>query len=318
MVEQTELSGILYDIQSFSVQDGPGIRTTAFFKGCPLRCPWCHSPESQLFAPQLSWISMRCQGVDACDARCMAACPQEAIEFGENTTDPGVKGIRLIHVDRNRCNDCGECCERCYPGALSMCGKSYTVDELVKRLLRDRKFYRDDGGVTLSGGECLCQPEFLLAVMQCLKRERIHIAVDTTGYTPWSTIEHILPYTDLFLYDLKHMDSDRHKATIGVANERILENAKKLSLAGSRMHIRIPIIPKFNEDEENIRRTAQFCESLGESVELIQLLPYHNLGVSKYLRISDRKVVEATPPSDQHLRRIKQILEEYGLRVRIH
>ena len=154
--------------------------------------------------------------------------------------------------------------------------------------------------------------------MQRLKQENIHIAVDTTGYASWSTIERILPYADLFLYDLKHMDSDRHKATVGVANEGILENARKLSQAGSRMHIRVPIIPRFNDDEENIRKTAEFCESLGESVELIQLLPYHNLGVSKYLRISDRKVLEATPPSDQHMERIKQILEEYGLRVRIH
>ncbi len=316
--QSTQLTGILYDIQSFSVQDGPGVRTTAFFKGCPLRCPWCHSPESQLFNPQLSWMSMRCQGVDECRSRCMEACPKQAIELGELITDAMGKQVQQIHVIRDLCDHCGACCEKCYPGALSICGKQYTVDELTQRLLRDRKFYREDGGVTFSGGECLYQADFMREVMKRLKAEGIHIAVDTTGYAPWETIEGILPWSDLFLYDLKHMNSAKHKQIIGVPNERILENAQKLAAAGAKLQIRIPVIPQFNEDEDNIRETGRFCAELGSAVEVVQLLPYHNLGVSKYLRISDTKVLEATPPSDARMEQIKGWMEEYGLRVRIH
>ena len=319
-MDENKLTGRLYDIQGFSVQDGPGVRTTAFLKGCPLRCPWCHSPESQEFFPQLSWIGLRCQGTELCQSRCMKACPKGAIELGGIREDP-VKGekVQMIHVKRDLCDNCGKCADVCYPTALYMCGKDYTVDELVRRLLQDKSFYETSGGgVTISGGEALSQPEFTLAVLKRLKEEGIHTALDTTGYASWSTVEKVLPYVDLFLYDLKHMDSEKHKAVIGVPNEPILDNAKRLAAAGAKLQVRIPVIPMFNNDEANIRKTAEFCKSLGDAVVSVQLLPYHNLGVMKYLRISDKPVAEATPPSDEFMQKLKDMMSEYGLHVTIH
>ena len=313
-------TGRLYDIQGFSVQDGPGIRTTAFLKGCPLRCPWCHSPESQRFDKQLSWMSMRCLGLDACRSRCMNACPKGAIEEGPLKTDVQTGAqLRTIHVKRDLCDDCGACADKCYAEALTLCGKDYTSEELVNRLLQDKNFFdTSGGGVTISGGEALCQIDFIVEVMQGLKANGIHVALDTTGFAPWETVERTTPYVDLYLYDLKHMDSAKHKAAVGVPNERILENAQKLAACGKKLQIRIPVIPRFNEDEENIRATAEFCVGLGEAVEVIQLLPYHNMGVMKYLRISDGKPLEAIPPSDEKMAHLRDIMASYGLNVTIH
>lgn len=316
---EKELTGRIYDIQGFSVQDGPGVRTTVFLKGCPLHCPWCHSPESQAFRKQLSWMSMRCKGVEACDSRCIKACPKQAIELGEVKKDSLTgNDLQLIHVKRDLCDDCGACTEACYAEALYLCGEDYTVDRLVTRLIREKPFYKGGGGVTISGGECLCQPDFVLEVLKRLKAADINTAIDTTGFVKWEVIESILPYTDLFLYDLKHMDSAKHKATVGVPNELILENCKKIAERGGKMQIRIPVIPMFNHDEENIRKTAEFCASIKEAVTVVQLLPYHNMGVMKYLRISDEPVMEATPPTDAYMNKLMGIMEEYGLPVQIH
>lgn len=319
-MDENKLIGRLYDIQGFSVQDGPGVRTTAFLKGCPLHCPWCHSPESQSFQPQLSWISMRCQGAELCRSRCIQACPKQALELGElreNAVDQTM--LQMVHVQRDLCDDCGACAKVCYPGALYLCGEDYTVDKLVARLLRDRRFYeKSGGGVTISGGEALCQPDFVVSVLKRLKSEGIHTALDTTGFAEWETVARTQPYVDLYLYDLKHMDSKKHQAVVGVPNEKILHNARKLAETGSKLQIRIPVIPLFNSDEANIRATAEFCRELGDAVSMIQLLPYHNLGVTKYLRISDKPVAEATPPSDAQMQKLKAVMEEYGLHVGIH
>ena len=319
-VDEGRLTGRLYDIQGFSVQDGPGIRTTAFLKGCPLRCPWCHSPESQAFYPQLSWIAMRCQGIELCGERCIKACPVSAVEFGGTRFDAAEKrDVRLVHIDRQLCDNCGKCAEVCYPGALYICGRDYSVDELTERLLRDRRFFeRSGGGVTISGGEALSQADFTVAVLKRLKAEGIHTALDTTGFAPWETVERTLPYTDLYLYDIKHMDSAKHSSATGVPNELILDNARRLAAAGAKLQIRIPVIPLFNNDEENIRATAEFCRSLGETVLLVQLLPYHNLGAAKYSRISDAPALEATPPTEEFMQGLREMMSEYGLRVTVH
>ena len=316
---ETQPRGLVYDIQSFSVQDGPGVRTTVFFKGCPLHCPWCHSPESQSFHKQLSWISQRCTGLGGCRSRCMEACPEKAIEAGE-TAKSSLTGEDMlrIHVRRELCTDCGVCTEKCYPGALSICGTEYTAQELLERVLRDRRFFRDDGGVTLSGGECLCQIEVVGQLLQLLKDEGIHTAVDTTGYAAWETVERVLPLTDLFLYDLKHMDSAKHKAATGVPNERIHENARRIACAGGKMQIRVPVIPRFNDDKENLLATARFCGELGDAVTGVQLLPYHNLGVAKHLRISDEKVMEAVPPSETFMQAAAELFRAQGVPATVH
>jgi pyruvate formate lyase activating enzyme len=317
---EKQLTGKVYDIQGFSVQDGPGIRTTVFLKGCPLRCPWCHSPESQQFHAQLSWIEMKCVGIDEC-GKCLEACSKGAISPGKVKKHPVTQGdIRHIHIDRTICDNCGDCADICYHKALYICGTDYTVEELVERLSKDIPFYEESGGgVTVSGGEPLSQPEFTLQLLKSLKEHGIHTALDTTGYAQYRFIEQVLPYTDLFLYDLKHMDSEQHKIVIGVNNKLILENAKKIATAGGNMQIRIPVIPNFNDSEENIRETGEFCKSLGKALTLIQLLPYHNLGVMKYQRIDDsKKVLEAPLHSDKKIRALKKILEDMGLPVTVH
>jgi pyruvate formate lyase activating enzyme len=315
-----QLTGRVYDIQGFSVQDGPGIRTTVFLKGCPLRCPWCHSPESQEFYVQLSWLSIRCIGVEKC-GKCLEACPKGAISPGISTQHAAThESIRLIRVDRSACDNCGDCAAVCYQKALSICGADYTAEEILKRVLKDLPFYKHSGGgVTISGGEPLSQPEFAVQLLMRLKESRIHTALDTSGYAPYETIERVLPHTDLFLYDLKHMDSRQHEVVTAVRNERILENARRIAKAGGKMQIRIPLIPDFNDSEASILEIGKFCRSLGNAVTVVQLLPYHNLGVMKYHRIYDCKVVlEAEPPSDEKIRMMKELLENLELSVTVH
>ena len=222
------------------MQDGPGIRTTVFLKGCPLRCPWCHSPESQRFDIQLSWQWRKCIGTEQCGL-CLDVCPRGAIAPGETAAAAGATcvtsagsaattghahqpveaepspsvdgGISLIEVDWGKCDDCGLCAGRCPAGALSMWGKRYTVPEVVSRVLRDRPFFeRSGGGVTISGGEPLSQAAFTVALLEALRSEGIHTALDTTGFAPWAAVEAALPHTDLFLLDLKQMDSRKHKS----------------------------------------------------------------------------------------------------------
>ena len=315
-----QLTGKIYDIQGFSVQDGPGIRTTVFLKGCPLRCPWCHSPESQEFYSQLSWISMKCVGLDKC-RKCLDACAKDAISPGKVIQHAVThENIRHIHIDRTICDSCGDCAAACYPKALIMCGTDYVVEDLLERLLKDKPFYENSGGgVTISGGEPLSQPEFVFQLLKRLKDCGIHTALDTSGYAPYEILERVMPYTDLFLYDLKHMDSEQHKIVVGVPNERILDNASRIARTGGKMQIRIPIIPDFNDSEDSIRKIGIFCRSLGEAVTVVQLLPYHNLGVMKYLRLDDSKIVlEADPPSDEKIRSLKESLENLGLPVTVH
>lgn len=315
-----ELKGKVYDIQGFSVQDGPGIRTTVFLKGCPLRCPWCHSPESQEFHSQLNWISMRCIGIEKC-GKCLDVCPNNAITPGAVTTDMATnEDIQHIRIDRSICDDCGDCAAVCYPDALFICGTDYTVNDLAEKLSQDLPFYEQSGGgVTISGGEPLSQPDFTLELLKELKSRGIHTALDTTGFTSYNHIETVLPFTDLFLYDLKHMRSALHKSVTGVPNEIILENAKKIADNGGKLQVRIPVIPRFNDSEENIRETGMFCKSLGEAVTVIQLLPYHNMGVMKYQRISsDHKALEAPVPSEKKIQSFKDLLENIGLKVTVH
>ena len=320
MDTEKEPIGRIYDIQGYSVQDGPGIRTTAFLKGCPLRCPWCHSPESQLYKKQLSFMAPRCLGIDMCGSRCMGACPKNAVEPGKTRDElsDGTK-IRMIHVKRDLCDDCGACAEACFADALTICGEDYTAQRLLERLMQDKSFYdKSGGGVTISGGEPLMQIDFVECVLKKLKENGVHTALDTTGYAKWEVLARTVPYTDLYLYDLKHMESHKHEAVVKVPNEPILANARRLASLGKTLQIRIPVIPLFNDDEENIRKTAEFCAALGDAVSMIQLLPYHNWGTAKYLRISDAPVFEAAPPSDEHMEKLKTLIAGYGLPVTIH
>jgi len=265
-------------------------------------------------------MEIKCIGIEEC-GKCLKACSKGAISPGKVKKRPVTQeDIRHIHIDRTICDNCGDCADICYHKALYICGIDYTVEELVDRVSKDIPFYEESGGgVTVSGGEPLSQPEFTMQFLKSLKEHGIHTALDTTGYAQYRFIEQVMPHTDLFLYDLKHMNGEQHKIVIGVNNKLILENAQKIAAAGGNMQIRIPVIPNFNDSEENIRETGEFCKSLGEAVTLIQLLPYHNLGVMKYQRIDDsKKVLEAPLPSDKKIQTIKKILEDMGLTVTVH
>ena len=333
--------GTIYDIQGFSVQDGPGIRTTVFLKGCPLHCPWCHSPESQRFDVQLSWQWRKCIGTEVCGV-CLSCCPHGAISPASPAAPSGadapaaatskagaaahgfaaaaVDGLRLIEIDWAKCDDCGLCAEQCPAGALSMWGRRYTVTEVVDRVVRDRPFFeKSGGGVTVSGGEPFSQSEFTLSLLRAFKERGIHTALDTTGLASWGIIEQALPCVDLFLLDLKNMDSPEHQAVTGVPNEPILDNARRIAAAGGKMQIRIPVIPRFNDSDEDFEQVGRFVKELGGAVTLVQLLPYHALGVPKLERMRhDGPILEATAPSDERMGELKAILEEYGLTVQVH
>lgn len=313
------LTGKMYDIQGFSVQDGPGIRTTVFLKGCPLSCPWCHSPESQKFTTELNWMSIRCLGIDIC-GECLGVCPHDAITRGPVRQTAAGEDIVYPDVDKSRCDECGACAEACKAEALYMCGDDQTIDEVMHRLLRDKPFFDESGGgVTVSGGECLCQPEFTLELLRHCKENGINTAVDTTGFVKWESIEKTIPYTDLFLYDLKCMDSTLHKQVIGVPNELILENARKIAKAGGRFWIRIPIIPLLNDSKEHFEEYGAFLSKIKDSVDIVQLLPYHKMGLSKHDRLlKNEKIFVAELPTDELMEARKAQLEGYSLRVRIH
>ena len=319
-METKELTGKFYDIQGFSVHDGPGIRLTLFMKGCPLRCPWCHSPESQVFHTELNWMEIKCVGIEKC-GRCLDVCPYESVSPGRiKTALDGSGEIRLVDVDRSGCDNCGACAKACTSKALYMCGTDYTIDDIMERVRRDVPFFnRSGGGVTISGGECLCQPEFTLAVLKRCKEEGIHTAVDTTGYVKWEIIESILPYTDLFLYDIKGLDSALHKQVIGAANDLILENAIKIAAAGGKLQIRIPVIPMYSDSREAINEIGEFILELGDAVDVVQILPYHNLGTVKWERLQTNKTVfEAAPPSEKLIETRRKQLEDMGLNVMVH
>ncbi len=313
------IKGKIYDIQGFSVQDGPGIRTTVFLKGCPLRCPWCHSPESQGFKTELNWMRIRCLGVEAC-GKCLTACRKGLIAKGPPSKSAAGEDIAYPEVDKTRCDECGACASVCKPEALYMCGDDMTADEVMRRLLRDKPFFDESGGgVTISGGECLCQPLFTLELLKRCKSEGMHTAVDTTGFAPWPAVESVLPYADLFLYDLKCMDSELHRRVIGVPNELILENALKIAAAGGRFQIRIPVIPLFNDSEEHFELYAGFLDKIRDAVDIVQLLPYHKLGVSKHERLlKNEKIFVAEPPSDELMDLRRGQLAARGFEVIIH
>lgn len=315
------LTGTIFDIQGFSTQDGPGIRTTVFFKGCPLHCPWCHSPESQHFYPELCFMNEKCLGTIKCADACINLCPEKAISLGSlRKSLVSSDMLQMISIDRSICNNCGKCTQKCYQKALYICGTAYTVEEAVSQALKDRPFFEaSGGGVTLSGGECLSQADFAVALLKELKRVGVHTAVDTTGFVKQSVIDSVLPYTDLFLYDLKHMDSATHQAITGVPNELILSNAEHIASLGGKLQIRIPIIPGFNSSKANMRATAEFCKKLGDAVTCIQLLPYHNMGTSKYFMLNESaKVFTTEPPTDSQVESFKKIFEELGLKATIY
>ncbi|MDR1600373.1 MAG: glycyl-radical enzyme activating protein [Oscillospiraceae bacterium] len=282
-------TGLVFDIQRFSVHDGPGIRTTVFFKGCNLRCFWCHNPESYSPRPQLSVYPDKCVGC----GRCVAACA-----YGCHTTADGVKHA----VDLTRCAACGACAKVCVAGSLVMVGKSMTVARIMKTVAADAPFYKNSGGgLTCSGGEPLLQADFVAQLLRAAKEAGIHTALDTAGNLPYEVIQQALPYADLVLFDCKAMDEAAHERVTGVSNKRILENLGRLAREGIPIWVRTPVIPGTNDTMENMREEAEFLSGL-PGVKRLDLLPYHSLGAGKYrslgMELDPSKVLTAPPKSE--------------------
>lgn len=302
---QTESKlGYIFDIQRFSINDGPGIRTTVFFKGCPLRCIWCDNPESQQQLPQLFYFESLC----ARCYRCVEVCPSGASKISPDGS---------IEIAQGLCQACGLCIEACPSDARVMSGRTVTVEEVVEIVKKDELFYRNSGGgVTASGGEPTYQPDFLKELLRECQRYGIHTTLDTCGYVRWEVMEGILDYIDLVYYDIKHMDTIRHRELTGVGNELILDNARRISQSGKPIVMRIPLIPGCNDSEENIKAMVEFVT--GIKVIRVDILPFHQLGSKKYERLGmTYKLAKVKPYQEDEIQALKATFKSYGLEVSI-
>lgn len=299
-----EAGGYVFDIKRYAIHDGPGIRTTVFFKGCPLQCRWCHNPESWNQYPEPSVRHTRCVGC----GRCVEVCRNEAISLVEDRPITNVE----------KCTVCGECVDACLAGAREIVGWRATAEQIMAEIEKDIVFYdQSGGGATFSGGEPLMQPQFLLALLRKCRRKGIHTAVDTTCYADPATMREVAAETDLFLCDVKHMNSDIHREYTGVDNELILDNIRNLSEASSKIVIRVPIVPGFNDDRANIEMTAEFVASLTD-VDGIDILPYNNGGTAKAVRLAvGFDLMKTEVPGDRRMEEIAKTLRNYGFQVKI-
>ncbi|MDO9534925.1 MAG: glycyl-radical enzyme activating protein [Bacillota bacterium] len=306
MTNLSAVEGMIFNVQHYCIHDGPGIRTTVFMKGCPLRCLWCQNPESHSMCHQIFFTAEKCAGC----GKCIPACPIGAIHIQDG------KAV----TNRNLCQSCGVCTTVCLHEARNMMGTRVSAGEVFNKIEQDKIFYEESGGgATLSGGEPLFQSEFAASVLSLCKKAGIHTALETSGYARWDILQLVLPYVDLLLFDLKHMDPSEHQKCTGVSNELIKDNVIRIYHQQKKpVIIRIPVIPGYNDSLENIEATAEFVAcKLGASVP-VNLLPFHRLGESKNERMGVQGLLfNSIPPSEQHLKELKEIFVSHGLTVQI-
>lgn len=292
-VTELEPRGLVFNIMRYAISDGPGIRTTVFFKGCPLSCLWCHNPEGQSPGRELIFRRERCLQCGACLAACPTALAPES------------------------CRLCGRCAQVCPAGARELLGREYTLGEVLAEVEKDRVFYDESGGgVTFSGGEPLLQAHFLLALLMACRERGLHAALDTTGFAPFSVLAAVAPFTDLFLYDLKLMDKGEHLKYTGVPNEGILSNLARLSQMHRNILIRVPIIPGLTDTRHNLEAMAAFLKPI--PIRGIEILPYHRTGTDKYRLLGrDYKLPELTSPSAREMEAAAAVLAASGHKVTV-
>ena len=294
------LTGLITDVKPFAVHDGPGIRTTLFFKRCPLRCLWCHNPETQSVKPQLFYYAEKCIGCGICAKLCSCHKLDEA---GHS-------------FDRAGCRACGACAQECPSEALMYSGCRITVEEAFELVASDREFYRiSKGGVTLSGGEPLLQTDFCTALLEKLHAEKIHTALDTCGAVPWEAFERVLPVTDLVLYDIKAITPELHRACTGMGNEKILENLRRLNVAGVPVEVRVPLFPGVNDSDREIEKMGVFFDTLWHGPTSVRLLRGHALARSKYAALGLPDTIPAVPEHSDSLTRAAAILTRHRVKL---
>ncbi|MBN1303860.1 MAG: glycyl-radical enzyme activating protein [Anaerolineales bacterium] len=293
------MTGTIFDIRKYSLHDGPGIRTAVFFKGCPLECAWCHNPESQSFSPELIVHPKRCI---ACRA-CVEVCLQAAID-------------ERLGTDRGRCLACGDCVPVCFSDARELVGREMRLDRVMDQIKSDRVFYEQSGGgVTFSGGEPLSQPVFLQAALAACRELGIHTALDTCGHADWEVIDQVRSGVDLFLYDLKLFDEERHKAATGVSNALVLDNLRRLSELGHTVIVRIPIIPGANDDRGGLEQLGAFVAAL-PGAPPVELLGYHQTAEAKYASLGREYALKGLPsPDRERMQSLAGILSGCGVTV---
>lgn len=293
-------TGLVLQIHRMARHDGPGIRTLVCMKGCPLKCQWCSTPESQNNEPEIFINEINCTGC----SKCVEVCPT------------GARTLEAINLDM--CDNCGDCVKACIYGAIEMKGTPMTVDALFKEIEKDAVGYRrSGGGVTIGGGELTMQSEFATAVLARCRRVFYHTAIETCGFTKWKNLERILPQVKLLYYDIKHMDDAVHKKITGASNKVILENAKKAARTCT-MIIRIPVVPGLNDSKDNIEATARFALGLGGNVQRLELLPYHNFGAASYRRLGREYLLpDVVPHTREQMQELKNWVEGFGMKARI-